>query len=139
MAATAVCISDIATSFPRAPCPEITRSTAIQALDQIYERYTKVVVLEGPAGIGATTLLAQFARRHFPNCAALFIETQNADSQNWDSICLSIYEQVYWAVEGRMPNAQEVDEGEVRLHLHDYTNRFAAARNSFLLSAASKT
>ena len=60
-------------SFPVSPHPEIHREHFLDTIDKIFEGDTILVVVEGVDGIGKTTLLAQYAKRHPNHALSLFI------------------------------------------------------------------
>jgi hypothetical protein len=59
--------------FPKAADDEILRDNLIDAIEGIFQTDTRVVVVTGEEGVGATTLLAQFIRRHSKKSACAFI------------------------------------------------------------------
>ncbi len=52
-------------SFPESPKLEVPRTNVIDTIEDIFKNDVQVVVVEGEDGIGKTTLLSQFARRHY--------------------------------------------------------------------------
>lgn len=59
--------------FPEFPSPEIQRENLLDDIGSIFKSGNSVVLLESESGIGATTLLAQYARRYSAQTVATFI------------------------------------------------------------------
>ena len=96
--------------FPESSSSEISRENLLDTIDKIFEGETKVVVVEGVEGIGKTTLLAQFAKRHCYDALSLFINPTSRLAYAPEYLRLILCEQLHWVLYGEMLNADTVDE-----------------------------
>jgi len=67
-------------SFPEIACSDtsldyiISRDNVIDTIDKMFSNRNQIVFVEGEEGIGRTTLLAQYAKKHSDNTFSLFIK-----------------------------------------------------------------
>jgi ATP/maltotriose-dependent transcriptional regulator MalT len=61
-------------SFPRLPTPLIPRDNLLKTIDLMFGDEIELVMIEGGEGLGKTTLLAEFARRHADHTFSVFIK-----------------------------------------------------------------
>ena len=54
----------LCTTFPTSPTQEIPRDQYLDTFERVTAGPVDLLILEGDSGIGKTTLLSQFARRH---------------------------------------------------------------------------
>ena len=90
-------LTKVCRCFPANPPAEIMRDSFLDAIDNLFESHTMVVV-EGPEGIGKTTLLSQFCRRHSMNSISVFINTITRSSYDTDIIRLDLCNQLNWII-----------------------------------------
>lgn len=57
-------LSTVCQSFPRLLEPQIERDNILDAIEMTFAGEAQVLIIEGLEGIGKTTLLAQFVKRH---------------------------------------------------------------------------
>ncbi|MEZ5326986.1 MAG: ATP-binding protein [Verrucomicrobiales bacterium] len=105
----------VSSTFPTLPDPLIERANLIQTLHDMLAD-TEVVAIDGPEGIGKTTLLAEFAKGH-PNTAfSLFVS--GASSYSYDCTMLSsdLSTQIGWALKKENFRNEETEEASQLLH-----------------------
>lgn len=79
-----------------------------------------VVVVEGDAGIGKTTLLAQFAKRHPDNALSLWVEPQGRWRYDPDLNMRDLCNQLEWALYKRqLEPGIPIGESELRQRYYD--------------------
>jgi hypothetical protein len=91
-------LNTVCRSFPDAPEEEVSRAHLLDTIEKTLEGDTQVLVIEGAEGIGKTTLLAQFARRHCNNALSLFIKPASRLAYAPDYLRLILSEQLHWAL-----------------------------------------
>jgi hypothetical protein len=84
-------------SFPELPEPLIERGNFLATIDRVFESSTEVVVAEGEEGIGKTTLLAQFAKRHPDHTLSLFIRPTSRWGHDPEILRFDLCNQIQWA------------------------------------------
>jgi hypothetical protein len=85
---------------PMAPqAPLIIRENVLSVLEAQLSGDTKAVVLDGPNGIGKTTILRQFVARHIDHSFALFISSASRWAYNPAQMLADLCEQI----EERLP------------------------------------
>lgn len=67
-----VSLASVCQSLPKEPEPQIWRDSFLEMIDSRFEAGTTVFSLEGEEGVGKTTLLSQFVRKHPDHAFALF-------------------------------------------------------------------
>lgn len=85
-------------SFPELPEPLIRRENFLDTVDRIFENSSEVVVTEGEEGIGRTTLLAQFAKRHPDQTLSLFIRPTSRWGYDPEILRFDLCNQIQWAI-----------------------------------------
>ena len=73
---TIVDLVSLSANFPSAPQHEVLRDNVVNTIRNLVQN-TYAAAIEGPEGIGKTTILSQFARRNPANCISLFISAAN--------------------------------------------------------------
>jgi len=64
----------ICRNFPKSPDSEVYRENLLDTIDRIFKSDSDLLIIEGNEGIGKTTLLAQFTKRHADSALSLFIK-----------------------------------------------------------------
>jgi len=64
----------ICRNFPKSPDSEVSRENLLDTIDRIFKGGSDLLIIEGTEGIGKTTLLAQYAKRHSDFALSLFIK-----------------------------------------------------------------
>ena len=64
---------ELCTTFPTSPTPEIPRDQYLDTFERVIAGPVDLLLLEGDVGIGKTTLLSQFARRHPRTAISSFV------------------------------------------------------------------
>jgi hypothetical protein len=106
---TIVDLPDQSLNFPPAPSPEIIRDYVVNTLRSLLQDDIYATAIEGAEGIGKTTVLAQFARKHPTTAVSLFISASNRMSYDPDLIRLDIATQVYCAATGSVLDRSNFD------------------------------
>ncbi|MBI1924586.1 ATP-binding protein [Candidatus Poribacteria bacterium] len=101
-------------SFPESPAPEIHREHLLDTIDKIFEGNTHLIVVEGAEGIGKTTLLAQYAKRHPDHVLSLFIKPTSRLAYDPEYLRLVLSEQVHWALHKKVLDFEPLDESFLR-------------------------
>jgi hypothetical protein len=73
---------------------EVDRSDLIQTIDNKLNDKLDILFIEGEQGIGKTTLLYQFIKKHSNNCLSYFIDGQDASTYSLKSIMKSFCNQI---------------------------------------------
>jgi hypothetical protein len=74
----------------------IPRNNILDTIDKAFESGTQVVRLEGEEGLGKTTILAQFAKRHNNNTISLFVKRTNRWGYDPQYLLYDICNQLNW-------------------------------------------
>jgi hypothetical protein len=115
----------ISANFPSAPQHEILRDNVVNTIKTLVQD-TYSAAIEGPEGIGKTTLLAQFARRNHTSSISLFISAANRFSYDPDLMRLDIASQVHWCISGEPLDRSTYDPALLKNYYSDLQQR---ARN----------
>lgn len=121
----------ICRNFPKNPIPEVLRENLLQTIDRIFESETDFLVVEGIEGIGKTTLLSQYAKRHADNALSLFITPISRLSYASEYLRIILSEQVHWALYKKILDAESIDELFLRTQLHRLQKRALRNREVF--------
>ena len=70
---TAPPLHELCTSFPTNPTREIVRDQHLDTFERVFAGSVDLLVLEGDGGVGKTTLLSQFAKRHPRTAISSFV------------------------------------------------------------------
>ena len=89
-------LTTVCQSFPRLVHPQIERDNILDTIDMMFAGEAQVIVVEGPEGIGKTTLLAQFARRHPKNAISLFIKPTSHWAYDPGILKRDLCNQIHW-------------------------------------------
>lgn len=124
-------VIDIAQSIPPLPVDLVDRESNIKTIERTLHTGIEVVFLEGPEGIGKTTLACQFAHKHSVNTIAIFLRSMGPDALHTQHILFDLSNQIHWILDGKcIPEYSDVDVpslGQLWLKLQ----RRAMAKNSF--------
>ena len=82
-------------TFPEQAVDELWRDVQLSLCEEKLETNT-VVCVTGEEGIGMTTFLSQFARRHSTNCVSYFYNSFDRIRLNSEVMERDITEQLYW-------------------------------------------
>jgi len=88
----------ICQSFPETPRPEIARDNILSTIETIFQSDIELVAVEGQQGIGKTTLLAQFARRHPDHTLSLFVRPTSRWACDPGILRLDLCNQLQWVL-----------------------------------------
>ncbi len=111
-------------SFPVLPEPQIRREHLLDTIDGIFAGGADVVVLEGPEGIGKTTLQAQFAGRHPHHAFSLFISPTSRWAYDPETLRRDLGNQFQWALRREpLPERTIVDDSFLRRGLNTLQGR----------------
>jgi len=107
--ATLIDLPALSVNFPPRPAPEYVRGNVINTLQGLVMEGVYAASVEGPDGMGKTTVLSQFARR-FPSTAiSLFISPSNRLSFDIDLVRKDIATQAHWIICGEVLQRDQYD------------------------------
>lgn len=119
-------------SFPELPKPEIRRENFLDTIDTIFESNTQLVVIEGAEGIGKTTLLAQFARRHPDRALSLFIKPTSRWGYDPEILRFDLCNQLNWILcQEELSPTEDIGDGFLRTGLLGLRKRARHLRSMF--------
>ena len=102
-------------SFPEMAGTQIPRDNLLQLLDTVLENDFQLVSVEGDEGIGKTTLLAQFAKRHAQRCCSAFLRPTSRFAYDPDIVLHDICDQLNWFLHGEeLPPTELIDPASYR-------------------------
>ena len=99
---------EVSGSFPRLPLHQVEREPVLVTLEQLLQN-NQVVVVEGPQGIGKTTVLAQFAKLHSRTTLSLFIKPTANYTVYPEILLLDLCNQFEWALHQREIDVEQVN------------------------------
>lgn len=111
-------------SFPN-PCENfIDRNNMLDTIDSILGGNADIVIVEGEGGIGKTTLLANFSKRHPLNAISFFISSSSKYGYDPEMIKFDICNQINWLLtQTELKTLENVDEGFFRTKLMELQRR----------------
>jgi len=125
-------LTTVCHSFPRVTSPQIARGNFLDAIETIFEGDTEVVVIEGAEGIGKTTLLAQFARRHPNHALSLFAKPTSRWAYDPAILQFDLCNQLQWALlEEELASAEGADDAFLRTRVLALERRARCNRELF--------
>src|SRR5581483_2927825 len=89
-------VTTISTTCPRKCLGEISRDNILHTLDLMLQGDTEIVTVYGAEGIGKTTLLAQFARRHAQHSLCVFVKSSSRFGYDPELLTLDLCNQILW-------------------------------------------
>lgn len=107
-------IADVILDFPEPKYGLLRRPNLVSALHNVFERGARIVSVEGPNGIGATSFLSDFVLSFPRSTSALFIRSESTHGYDIEYLGTQLFEQLFWHVEARRPNASEGDWRQLR-------------------------
>lgn len=96
-------------NFPDLSAQTIDRQHLLETIAQMASSDVPIVFLEGEAGIGATTLQAQFCAAHAEHVFTLFIKPASRFAYSVDYLRLVIAEQFWWYLHGTRLEQDVID------------------------------
>ncbi len=117
-------------NFPLPPPIEIPRDSLVSTVDGLINDRVYAVAIEGPDGLGKTTFLSQFARRHPDTAISLFFSSANRLSYDVDLVRSHLAIQVCWACTGKVLQQGHYDFGLLKSY---YTELQQKAKRKKLL------
>jgi KaiC/GvpD/RAD55 family RecA-like ATPase len=111
-------------SFPREPMPEIRRDNILDTIERTFAGDNEVVMIEGGEGLGKTTLLAQFARRHANHAFSLFIKPASSFGYDPASLRYDLCCQLLWVLrQDESCKPEDTDEVYLRYRILELRKR----------------
>lgn len=104
-------------SFPESPTPEIHREHLLDTIDKIFEGDTHLIVVEGAEGLGKTTLLAKYAKRHPHQALSLFIKPTSRLAYAPEYLKEDLSAQIFLALNKKNLDSEAIDESFLRTQL----------------------
>jgi hypothetical protein len=117
-------------SFPRLPELLIPRDNLLNTIERMFGGAIELVMIEGDEGLGKTTLLAQFARRHPDHTFSVFIKAASKFGYDPATVRYDLCCQLLWALRtDESCKPEEADDGYLRKLLLELRKR--ARREAF--------
>lgn len=110
-------LSVVCQSFPRLLEPMVPRENIIDTIERMFDGDIELVIVEGGEGMGKTTLLAQFVRRHPHPTRAFSVFLKPASKLGYDpgSVRYDLCCQLLWVLQPEKEcEPEEADEGYLR-------------------------
>lgn len=119
-------------SFPRMPVPEVHRDNILSTMDAVFGGETELVVVEGEEGIGKTTLLAQFARRHPGRALSLFARATSHWTYDPHVLRYDLCNQLQWVLhQEELTTTSMADDAFLRSRLIELRRRARRRKETF--------
>lgn len=107
-------LTKIASTFPQIEKPSVRRENIIMTLAEMLCADTEVVIVDGPDGIGKTTLLAQFAREFPNNTFGMFVRSCSRYAYDSGMLMRDLCNQIGWALKQESYRAErEADPAQL--------------------------
>jgi hypothetical protein len=99
-------------AHPSPPANEVEHENYIRTLIKTLNSTKRIngVTVEGPEGIGKSTLMAQFSRTLSNQCVSLFIEDDDRVTYDPDSVRLNLSRQAHWMLHNSKLQVSSVDQ-----------------------------
>ncbi len=110
-------LTKVCRSFPESPNRVIKRENLLDTIDIIFEGDTQLTVVEAEEGMGKTTLLAQYAKRHPDYALSLFIKPTSSVAYSPDYLREILSEQLHWALHKEPLNREFIDDSFFKTQL----------------------
>jgi hypothetical protein len=91
-------VNTIASTIPRAPDNEVIRENVCYTVADMLKTDTEVLILDGPDGIGKTTLLSQFVRANNNKSFCLFVRSSSRYAYDSTMLAKDLCEQIGWVL-----------------------------------------
>jgi hypothetical protein len=95
---TVVDLPALSANFPPTVKPELVRENVVSTIRNLLDELHGVAV-EGPEGMGKSTVLAQFAKAHPATAISVFVSSASRLSSDPDLIRMDITKQIHWILE----------------------------------------
>lgn len=116
-------------SFPNLCENYIDRSNMLDTIDSILQGNADIVIVEGEAGIGKSTLLSEFSKRHPMNSISFFINPSSKYGYDPELVKFDICNQINWLLTRiELNSSDNIDDGFFRTQLIELQRR--ARRNN---------
>jgi hypothetical protein len=106
---TIIDLTSLSTNFPVIPHREVLRHNITNKLFTLLQDNIYAVAVEGSEGIGKTTILSEFSRRHAHNTISLWFSAANRLSYDPDLVKSDLTNQVFWAATGDILDRSKYD------------------------------
>lgn len=91
-------LTKISNTFPQRGDKYIPRDNMMMTLVEMLQTDTEVVLVEGPDGIGKTTLLAQFAQEHPHHTFGLFVRSSSRWAYDSEMLTRELSDMIGWVL-----------------------------------------
>jgi hypothetical protein len=106
---------DVNLTFPRSLDTSVARDHLLDSIEDLFTEGCDAVFVDGPAGIGKTTLLATFAQRAQSRAISLFLRSSSRWAHDADLLHMELCNQMHWIVRGtQLSSIREADESLFR-------------------------
>jgi hypothetical protein len=121
----------LSANFPPLFPAEVSRDNVVNTLRNLVGESVYAAAIEGLEGVGKTTVLSQFARRHNATAISVFITAANRLSFDPELIKADISMQVHWILTGEVPDRRGYDPGLLKSYYADL-QRIAKQRRGLI-------
>ena len=94
-------VTKVCSTFPVRFGVQIPRDNIHQSIETILESDVDLVTIEGPEGIGKSTLLAQFAERQLNRCICMFVKPTSRLAYDPALLRADLCNQINWILSGK--------------------------------------
>lgn len=129
-------LTKVSRSFPPPAVAEIHRENVLAEIELYLEtKGIRLVQLTGQEGIGRTTIMSQFARRHGDKAISLFVTPTSRWGYDLEALRMDLCNQLEWVLRSRfMPEDEEITDAELARRLvHVNTRATQQGRPFFIL------
>ncbi len=109
----------LSANFPPALRAEVLRGNIVNTLTNLVTDSVYAAAVEGAEGIGKTTFLSQFVRRHNMTAISTFITAANRLSYDPELIRTDISVQVHWVLSGEVLDRSRHDAALLKSYYAD--------------------
>lgn len=119
--------------FPTSQDIQIHRPLILSTIRDVLTGESPVVFLEGEAGIGLTTTLAQFVEENPEQCFSIFLNPASRYSYSADYVKLKIAEQLKIYIDGVPLDRSAIDDSEYTSLIHKVRSRLKGKQAYFVV------
>jgi hypothetical protein len=116
-------LASLSPNFPAIPNPEVSRENVVNTIANLVHENIYAAAIEGLEGIGKTTILSQFVRKHSQNTISLFVSAANRLSYDPDLMRRDITFQTFFAATGKDLDRAQYDPALLKTYYGDLQHR----------------
>lgn len=106
---------DVIPDLPIRTKDEVERDAQIAAIISYFDEGIKMVLVDGPEGVGKTTMLAQFCRQNPNSCISLFLGNGSSYALEIGNVRWNLYSQIKWILKAeKVEPDYDPEDGELK-------------------------